>query len=44
VSIGVATLTDGNGDSKRLVAQADEALYRAKRQGKNRAAVWSETA
>jgi len=35
-SFGAAALPDAGGDSRGLVAAADEALYRAKRAGKNR--------
>ncbi|EJJ29138.1 GGDEF domain-containing protein [Rhizobium sp. CF142] len=36
LSIGVATRTDEGGDFERLVQKADEALYRSKREGRNR--------
>lgn len=36
VSIGVATLNDGHEQLKALLTQADVALYRAKRNGRNR--------
>jgi predicted signal transduction protein with EAL and GGDEF domain len=40
-SIGVAHWTDGCGsDPERLIAAADQALYIAKRDGKNRYAVY----
>lgn len=35
-SLGVATTLNGNLDVKALIAQADKALYRAKRAGRNR--------
>jgi diguanylate cyclase (GGDEF)-like protein len=35
-SFGVATLPGSADDMRELVAAADEALYRAKRAGKNR--------
>jgi diguanylate cyclase (GGDEF)-like protein len=35
-SLGVASLADRDGDVRGLFAAADEALYRAKREGKNR--------
>lgn len=38
VSVGVAPLTNGTGTLEELVAEADRAMYRAKRQGKNRVA------
>ncbi|GAA3089519.1 GGDEF domain-containing protein [Rhizobium viscosum] len=36
LSIGVSTRTEGNGDFERLMQKADEALYRSKRQGRDR--------
>jgi diguanylate cyclase (GGDEF)-like protein len=36
VSIGIATLQDANQDAKKLADKADQALYVAKRAGKNR--------
>jgi diguanylate cyclase (GGDEF)-like protein len=36
LSIGVSTRTDEGGDFERLVQKADEALYRSKREGRNR--------
>lgn len=36
VSIGVAHPTEGNVDAEEVLAAADEALYRAKRSGRNR--------
>ena len=43
VSIGLATLDDSLLNGFQLVSMADEALYAAKRAGKNRAVVYSET-
>ena len=36
VSVGVAVADDHDSDVKRLLADADDALYRAKREGRNR--------
>jgi diguanylate cyclase (GGDEF)-like protein len=36
-SLGVASLPESAQDKRSLIASADEALYRAKRAGKNRA-------
>lgn len=41
VSVGVAVLDEGFTDNKMLLEAADKALYEAKRQGKNRAALYS---
>ncbi len=40
VSIGVATIPVDTLDEEDLIRKADEALYRAKREGRNRVAVW----
>jgi diguanylate cyclase (GGDEF)-like protein len=42
VSIGIATLFPQDGDETLLIECADEALYEAKRIGRNRCIVWSE--
>jgi diguanylate cyclase (GGDEF)-like protein len=42
ISVGLATFPDDSSDADDLVNKADEACYRAKRDGKNRAVVWSE--
>jgi len=39
ISAGVATLDPGSGDAAALVAAADAALYRSKREGRNRVTV-----
>lgn len=39
-SFGVATLDPGADDAERLFTKADEALYDAKRSGRNRSSVW----
>ncbi|TCL69617.1 GGDEF domain-containing protein [Rhizobium sp. BK251] len=42
LSIGVATRTEGHADFQRLVQQADVALYRSKREGRDRVEAFSE--
>ncbi len=39
-SFGVAQLKEGNGDGDNLINQADKAMYRAKKNGKNRVEVY----
>jgi two-component system, sensor histidine kinase LadS len=40
VSIGVATLNPGDEGKKKLISMADEALYKAKHNGKDRVVVY----
>ena len=40
ISLGVATLDDSTRDVDELIGQADDALYQAKRRGRNRVEVW----
>lgn len=42
LSLGVSTFPANGGDKSRLIEMADQALYRAKRDGRNQTAVWSE--
>lgn len=42
VSIGVATAPYDTGDKEELVEKADQALYHAKRNGRNRCVLWRE--
>ena len=39
VSVGVATLAEGQGSAEALLQMTDEALYRSKREGRNRVSV-----
>jgi diguanylate cyclase (GGDEF)-like protein/PAS domain S-box-containing protein len=41
-SIGIAVATPGSADARGLLRRADEAMYRAKRQGRNRLSVHAE--
>lgn len=42
-SVGVASVAEGEFDAKALLARADEALYQAKKAGRNRVAVAAQT-
>ncbi|NNU51344.1 GGDEF domain-containing protein [Rhizobium sp. WYCCWR 11279] len=42
LSIGVAARAESGGDFERLMQKADEALYRSKREGRNRVEVFGE--
>ncbi|MBB6222186.1 GGDEF domain-containing protein [Rhizobium leguminosarum] len=42
LSIGVATRGDSGGDFEQLIKKADEALYRSKREGRNRVEAFGE--
>jgi len=43
VSIGMATLPSDNLEEKKLLAQADQALYQAKKEGKNCLCIYSDS-
>ncbi len=43
ISLGLAAFPDDSRSPDELVKKADDAMYEAKRQGKNRVVVWSET-
>jgi len=40
VSLGVAVYPDHGADKERLISRADQALYRAKKQGRDRVVLW----
>jgi diguanylate cyclase (GGDEF)-like protein len=42
VSIGIAVGTAGEFDARSLLRSADEALYAAKRSGRNQIVLWSD--
>ena len=42
LSLGLAVYPDHGADKERLISRADQALYRAKKQGRNRVVVWEE--
>ncbi|MCA1765369.1 MAG: sensor domain-containing diguanylate cyclase, partial [Desulfobulbaceae bacterium] len=43
ISLGIAVFPENCADQSGLIESADQALYRAKRAGRNRTVVWSET-
>ena len=44
ISFGIAQSKDENNDMTALILRADEALYKSKRDGRNRVTIWSEYA
>ncbi len=42
LSLGLAVYPDHGTDKERLISRADQALYRAKKQGRNRVVLWEE--
>ncbi len=42
LSLGIAVYPDHGVDKERLISRADQALYRAKKQGRNRVVVWED--
>ncbi len=42
ISVGLACYPDDARSPEELLKKADEALYKAKREGKNRVVIWSE--
>lgn len=42
LSLGLAVYPDHGADKERLISRADQALYRAKKQGRNRVVLWEE--
>ena len=42
LSLGLAVYPDHGTDKERLIRRADQALYRAKKQGRNRVVLWEE--
>lgn len=42
LSLGLAVYPDHGTDKERLISRADQALYRAKKQGRNRVVLWEQ--
>ncbi|MBU1406359.1 MAG: GGDEF domain-containing protein, partial [Proteobacteria bacterium] len=42
LSLGLAVYPDHGTDKERLISRADQALYRAKKQGRNRVVLWEK--